>query len=207
MDRPENLRVADGSLRLTTRRESEPVSCTADGAPISTYYTSASVTTWGRYTIDRGRVEVRAKMPSAKVPGVHSALWLFPETLRYWGTLGSGEMDIAEFYSQYPDRLIPTLHYGTATLGYTNYSCLVGDPSAWHTYVLQWDRERIRVEYDGQVCLDHAISPLTQALAGQPFDQDYTINLTQMLGSGANAPTGSTPFPATLEVDHVRVWQ
>lgn len=207
VDRPENLSVADGSLRLTTRMEDEPVTCTAEGKTVTTRYTSGSVTTWGRYTLDRGRVEIRAKMPTTTRPGVQSALWLFPETMKYWDVAGSGEMDIAEFYSQYPDRLIPTMHYATTSPGYTNYFCMVQDPTQWHTYVLEWDRDRIRVEYDGAVCLDHEITPVGQLLQGQPFDQDYTINLTQMLGSGANAPTSATQLPATMEVDHVRVWQ
>ncbi|MCX6406869.1 MAG: family 16 glycosylhydrolase [Propionibacteriales bacterium] len=209
VDRPQNLEVKDGALRLTTRKESEPVTCTANGSTVTTPYTSASVTTWGHYTMNRGRVEIRAKMPASSGPGVHSALWLFPQALKYWGDgLGTGEMDIAEFYSQYPDRLIPTVHYATSTRNYTNYFCMVDDPTAWHTYALEWDRERIRVEYDGQVCLDHAIRTSdTSVEQGRPFDQDYTINLTQMLGVDGNKPTSDTTFPATLQVDWVRAWQ
>ena len=209
VDRPQNLEVKGGALRLTTRKESEPVTCTANGSTVTTPYTSASVTTWGHYTMNRGRVEIRAKMPASSGPGVHSALWLFPQTLKYWGDgLGTGEMDIAEFYSQYPDRLIPTVHYATSTRDYTNYFCMVDDPTAWHTYALEWDRERIRVEYDGQVCLDHAIRTSdTSVEQGEPFDQDYTINLTQMLGVDGNKPTTDTTFPATLQVDWVRAWQ
>ncbi len=209
VDRPQNLEVKGGALRLTTRKESEPVTCTANGSTVTTPYTSASVTTWGHYTMSRGRVEIRAKMPASSGPGVHSALWLFPQTLKYWGDgLGTGEMDIAEFYSQYPDRLIPTVHYATSTRDYTNYFCMVDDPTAWHTYALEWDRERIRVEYDGQVCLDHAIRTSdTSVEQGRPFDQDYTINLTQMLGVDGNKPTSGTTFPATLQVDWVRAWQ
>ncbi len=205
-DAPANVQVANGSVRLTTRRESEPVTCTAAGRTITSSHTSGSITTWGRFTMDQGRVEVRARMPSVTEPGVQSALWLFPQTLEYADSLGTGEIDVAEYYSQYPDRLVPMLHYGTTSQTYTNNGCLVADPSAWHTYAVEWDRSRVRVLYDGQTCLDHEISTAGASEPGQPFDQDYTINLTQMLGSGANAPTASTPFPATLEVDHVRAW-
>jgi beta-glucanase (GH16 family) len=207
VDSPANVRVAGGTLRLTTRRETQPVTCTADGGPVTSSFTSGSVTTFGRYTIDEGRVEVRARMPRVTVPGVQSALWLFPQTLEHTATLGTGEIDVAEYYGQYPDRLVPTLHYAATTPTYTNQSCLVDDPGDWHTYVVEWDRARVRVLYDATVCLDHPISASGAAAPGQPFDQDYTINLTQMLGSGANAPTATTPFPATLEVDHVRAWR
>jgi hypothetical protein len=31
--------------------------------------------------------------------------------------------------------------------------------------------------------------------------------LSQALGGGVNAATAATPFPATTDVDYVRVWQ
>jgi beta-glucanase (GH16 family) len=85
---------------------------------------------------------------------------------------------------------------------------MVSDPTDWHTYAMEWDRERIRVVYDGNVCLDHRIKPsVADLLQGQPFDQDYTINLTQMLGVAGNAPLKDAQLDATMQVDWVRAWQ
>jgi beta-glucanase (GH16 family) len=208
VDRPANIRVADGTVRLTTRREAQPVTCTAGDRTVASDHTSGSITTWGRYTTDQGRVAIRARTPDVRVPGVQSALWLYPETVRYRDTLGSGEIDVAEYFSLYPDWVVPTMHYVSAAgPTVTNQDCLVEDPSTWHTYVVEWDRRRVRVLVDGRTCLDHAIAETGATAPGQPFDQDYTINLTQTLGSGANVPTPSTPFPATLEVDYVRAWK
>lgn len=43
-------------------------------------------------------------------------------------------------------------------------------------------------------------------VAPAPFDQTFAVLLAQGIGAGANAPTGGTPFPATTQVDYVRVW-
>ncbi len=82
-------------------------------------WTGAFVTTYGKYTTTFGRVEVRAAFPDVDVPGVpgvHAALWLWPQDLSY-GSEVTGEMDLAEYFSQYADRAVPFLHYQPAVAG------------------------------------------------------------------------------------------
>jgi hypothetical protein len=64
----------------------------------------------------------------------------------------------------------------------------------------------VTISYDGRVCLDHAIAPAPPLTGSQPFDQPFTLNLTQALGIGTNAFGEKTPLPATTTVDYVRVW-
>ena len=205
-----NIQVADGSLRLITRKEASPVTCRYEGKDLTTDYTSASVTSLGSFSQTYGRVEIRAAMPQTSGPGLQSALWMIPDDpTRYGGWPHSGEIDIAEFYSQYADRLIPTLHYdATSADNLTNNQCLVYKPTQFHTYLLEWTPTKITISVDGTTCLDHTISAKAPLAPGAPFDRPFNINLTQMLGSASNAmPAGGDPNDATLKVDYVRVWK
>ena len=199
--------VAGGVLRLTARALDHEVACPSSSGDFPSRWTGAFVTTYGKYTTTYGRVEVRAAFPEVTVAGVHAALWLWPQELAY-GSEVTGEMDIAEYYSQYPDRAIPFLHYQPAVPDGTNTDndCLVDDPSAMHSYVLEWEPGHVEISYDGTVCLDHDIAPAPPLTGSQPFDQPFTLNLTQALGLGTNAFTEATPLPATTTVDYVRVW-
>jgi hypothetical protein len=70
-----------------------------------------------------------------------------------------------------------------------------------------WTRERIVISVDGKPCVDHTINPASPLKGSQPFDKDFVLNLTQMLGVGTNTPVEGLPLPVTTEVDYVRVWR
>lgn len=117
---------------------------------------------------------------------------------------------MVEYYAQYPDRLIPALHYGSASpwSTRTNNDCRVYEPSRFHTYGLEWTPTTLTVTIDGTTCLEHRIDPEEPLTAPQPFDRPFNLNLTQMLGSGENSvPEGATATPRTMSVDYVRVWR
>ncbi len=202
--------MSGGVLQLSTVREDEPVTCDLPGGPITTDYTSAGVSTVNKFSQAYGRYEIRAAMPQTDGPGLQSALWLLPDDPQYGTWPGSGEIDIVEFYSQFPDRLVPALHYnsllpwGTRT----NNDCLVYQPTDFHTYVLEWTTQKLTISIDGTTCLDHTISPMAPLVGSAPFDAPFYLNLTQLLGTGDNAfPAGQGIDKATLQVDYVRVWQ
>jgi beta-glucanase (GH16 family) len=206
---PDNISVSNGALHLTTRRTPTPFPCTtADGRTFQRQVTSGSVTSSGRFAQAFGRWEIRARFPHVTAPGSHSALWLYPQDRVYGRWPISGEIDIAEFYSRYPDRVIPIIHYKVsrpdATI--TNNECFVDRPWEFHTYTVLWTRGRILITIDGRTCVDHLIHPAAPLTDGQPFDQPFMINLTQALGIGPNTATAATPFPLTTDIDYVRVW-
>lgn len=204
-----NVVVSSGVLQLSTVREDSPVTCDHPSGPITTDYTSAAVSTVNKFSQAYGRYEIRAAMPQTAGPGLQSALWLLPQNPK--GTWpGSGEIDIAEFYSQFPDRLVPALHYNSVLPWgtKTNNNCLVYAPTDFHTYVLEWTTQKLTISIDGTTCLDHTISPMAPLVGSAPFDAPFYLNLTQMLGSDDNAfPEGEGIDKATLQVDYVRVWQ
>jgi beta-glucanase (GH16 family) len=179
MDSPNNVSVTGGSLVLTSRQEPAPFVCD-DTVPRATQYTSGSVSTYQRESVDRGRVEVRAKIIDAKVQGTHTAFWLFPQDLV--GGPGKGEIDIAEVYGIYSDRAIPYIHSPLEAVdaNATNNYCMIANIADWNTYAVEWTAQSITIIYNGQVCL-------TETLAASGFNKDYMVALTQGLGWPGNA--------------------
>ena len=203
-----NVYVSGGSLHLTTRKETSQFTCKNPYGDYRTQYTSGGVTTTGKFAQTYGRFEFRAKFPALKVAGVQTALWMYPVTQKYGAWPASGEIDVAEFYSQYPDRSIPYIHYNTAddSAPVTNWSCKL-DPSVFHTYAAEWSATGITISHDGVPCLTHTYNPATPLTGSAPFDQPFSVLLTQVLGAGTNAFSATaTPLPATTDVDWVRVW-
>jgi beta-glucanase (GH16 family) len=211
VDDPDNISVSDGTLKLTARQEPAPFTCQSPLGDYDTEYTSGMVSTYGEFSQTYGRFEVRAKVSDAQVPGLQSALWLWPDDPNHYGPWpASGEIDIAEMFSQYPDRAVPFIHYDDAggNGGATNTSCLISNLDEFHTYAVEWTSSGIRVLYDGQTCLLHVWDPADPLVSPQPFDQPFLVILTQALGIGTNEfDPDTTPLPATTEVDYVRVWE
>lgn len=210
VDSTNNIYVSGGALNLTARKEHQAIQCAKPYAPFSTRYTAGEVATTGRFSQTYGLFAVRAKFPAATVAGLQSSLWMWPQNLYSTGL--HGEIDIAEEYSAYADRVIPYLHYTydtatTNTLTNTNVvtrNCMLPTVSSFHDYVAQWDSATITIYIDGKVCMQDNV----RASGTSPFDQPFFLALTQALGSGTNAfsPT-TTPLPATTVVDWVRAWK
>jgi beta-glucanase (GH16 family) len=209
VDSPDNISVSGGTLKLTARKEAAPLNCAGD---FTTQYTSGMVSTaQGRFSQTYGRFEVRAKVPPAQVKGLQSSLWLWPvDATKYGAYPASGEIDIAEMFSQYPDRAVPYVHYKPLALVdplATNTLCFVSNLAAFHTYTLEWTPSSIKISYDGKVCLLDYWIPAAPMQRPQPFDQPFFIALTQALGIGTNEfDPATTPLPATTTVDYVHVW-
>lgn len=203
-----NISVARGVLRLTVRKKKQLFVCHSLNGDFITQYTAGAVTTYSKFSQTYGRFAIRARFPATKVLGLHSALWLWPQELTYGDA--SGEIDIAEFRTGLPNRVVPTLHdvQASSDSKVENYSCYIGHPEDFHLYVLEWTPESITIKYDGKVCLyNDNWRPVAPLVNPAPFDQPFRIILNQSLGSGLNAFIPAlTPLPATTRVDYVRVW-
>jgi beta-glucanase (GH16 family) len=203
---PKTIRVSGGTLKLTVRDTGVRFLCRNANGSYVTQYIAGAVSTTRKFSQAFGRFEVRAAMPDVTVPGLHSAIWLWPQRAVY-GPL-SGEIDINERRTSLPDLAVPTVHYrddGTAGPK-TAWNCRVEHPEHFHTYAVEWTRTRLRFIYDGRVCLTHVWHPAWLAKP-RPFDERYFLVLTQNLGRGPNAfRPGVTPLPGTMVVDYVRIW-
>lgn len=207
---PNNISVANGVLSLTVRREAKGFWCKDPFGWYLTQYTSGSVMTLGTLSQAYGQFEVRAAFPKSIFQGLQSSLWLYPvDANRYGAWPQSGEIDIAEWFSRYPNRVVPFVHYLPAAPdpNDTNNNCLMVDPYNFHDYAVEWTATTITITIDGATCVADSWNPAAPLVKPQPFDQPFFLNLTQALGVQSNAFKPSiTHLPATTQVDFVRVW-
>ncbi|RNM17734.1 glycoside hydrolase family 16 protein [Nocardioides pocheonensis] len=205
MDDPKNVSVANGMLSLTVRKETSPQPCGSPTSSVTSYYTSGSVSTYHLFSQKYGRFEARIRNTASSVAGLHEAFWLWPDD-RYsainWPT--TGEIDVAETYSLYNSVAIPFLHYSADAGGpqsgvNTAWNC-TAYRGVWNTYTLEWTPTTLTIYVNGRTCLTNT--------SGDPaFQKRYIVAFTQALGNTKNAMVASTPVPATMDVDYLRVWQ
>jgi beta-glucanase (GH16 family) len=202
-DDPANVEVADGVLNLRLVKLDAPAPCAVAATP--TQYMSGSVSTFHLFSQQYGRFEARIKTTATSAPGLHEAFWLWPDD-RY-STIGwpdSGEIDVAESFSAYASITGSYLHYSADHQGLllgTNAANCAANRGEWNTYTLEWGPSRIETFVNGTSCLVNT--------SGDPaFQKRYIINLTQAIGGATwNQLGDTTPVPASMQVDYVRVWQ
>ncbi len=205
VDSPDVIRVADGVLTLSAVRDEAATPCPAFRNQPLTAYRAGSVSTYDRFSQMYGRFEARIRVTATDQPGLQESFWLWPDT-RYHDTAlwpVTGEIDIAETYSNHPDLAIPFLHSVTSVLGPVygvNTAHCAATRGEWNTFALEWGPTELEIFVNGESCLVNT--------ANDPaFDKHYIVALTQLLGAKANSVTEGTPLPASTEVDHVKVWR
>ena len=205
-DDPSVVSVSGGTLNLSVRENATSLPC-ANGLP-ATPYRAGMVSTYHLFSQQYGRFEARFKNTATTAPGLQESWWLWPDDRDPLAQLPwplNGEIDIAETYSVYPDLGVPFLHYGQDDNGgpipgtNTSWSCTAAR-GVYNTYTLQWTASRLEVFVNGRSCL-------VNTSGDSAFRKHYILNLTQALGTGADAVTAATAVPAVMNVDHVKVWK
>ncbi|WP_214795842.1 MULTISPECIES: carbohydrate binding domain-containing protein [unclassified Exiguobacterium] len=209
-DKNENAFVQDGKLVIRAKKEQA-------SDQFGTYdYTSAKLTTKGTFSKTYGRYEMRAKLPTGK--GLWPAFWMLPEEDRYGGWAASGEIDIMESWGSQPDKVAGTIHYGETWPNnkYTgkDYHFAEGDGiDKWHTYAVEWEPGEIRWYVDGQLYQTQndwyakEANKASKYSYPAPFDQDFYLIMNLAVGGWFDGDVDeTTPFPAEMEVDYVRVF-
>ncbi len=202
-DRAANARVADGLLSITARRENEG----------GMEYTSARLTTRGRFSQTGGRFEIRAALPAGQ--GFWPAFWMLPESSRYGGWAASGEIDILEARGQDTRRIENTIHYGGSwpdnTYTGSAYTLPAGGRTTdFHVYAVEWDlgpQPMLRWYVDDT--LSWVTSQWWSSGGSYPAPFDEPFHLLVNLAVGGNfvgPPDAGTPFPGSMLVDYVRVY-
>ncbi|NOV01670.1 S-layer homology domain-containing protein [Paenibacillus planticolens] len=203
--RPENVRVENGSLVLQARPENYKGSS----------YTSAKLTTKGKGDWTYGRYEIRAKLPSGK--GMWPAIWMMPSKSDFGGWPASGEIDIMELLGHEPNKIYGTIHYGNPydhTGGnYTLENRAFSDD--FHTYSIEWKPGQIQWFVDGILysTKNDWYSRSTNQTADNPypapFDRDFYLQLNLAVGGNwPGNPDATTDWtvPKQMAVDYVRVY-
>ena len=176
-------------------------------------YSSAKLTTEGKYAVKYGRIEARMKLSTGM--GAWPAFWMLPD-----GGAGTwpytGEIDIMETKHRNPKSVDGTIHYDAGGYHYTgrSYTSPTDLSTEFHVYAVEWGPNIIKWFIDGN--LFHTATPNTTANGGWPFnDRQFYIILNLAVGSlgtpytsvnGAGVEPIPGDFPASLLVDYVRVY-
>jgi beta-glucanase (GH16 family) len=204
---PRTVSVAGGYLRLSVVKLDDEIQC-GGAAAQPTKYIGGAVSTRNRLAQTHGRYEIRARFPTDEDPGLQSSLILQPEDYAYGQS--SGEMDIAEYFSKWSDRVIPYVRYDHPDDDPTETTdtCTVDNPDQFHRYALQWTSQRIETFVDGRRCLSTTWSKGTELPRPAPFDQPFVLSMFEALGVSKAAFDLEDPpdLPATVQIDYVHIW-
>lgn len=212
---PANAVCRDGLLRIEARRERVPNpqhdarSGDWTRQRANAEYTSSSIRTAGKYTWLYGVLEVRAKIDAR--PGLWPAIWTLGERQR-WPS--NGEVDVMEYYAgellanacwnpldgsriRWDTKRLPV-----ATLGGADWA------KQFHVWRMEWDHDRIVLSVDDRVLneIDSTTVPTSEG-GVHPFRQPHYILLNLAIGGEKGGDPSETEFPASFEVDYVRVYQ
>lgn len=175
-------------------------------------YTSASLTTRGKYAWKYGRFEARARF--APREGMWPAFWTMGVEE---GWPACGEIDILEYYqSLYLANLCwsspkPGIGHWSTTRTPLSYFAAKNPrwASQFHIFRMDWDENEIKL-YADDILLNRtridAIRNDRFQNVENPFRQPHYIILNLALGATGGS-LDELPLPQTFEVDYVRVYQ
>ena len=203
-NRPENVRVEDGFLKIEARKEEYN----------DNQYTSGRILSKGKKTFAYGRFEARIKFPGGK--GTWPAYWMMGNS---GGWPACGEIDIMEHVGSIPKRASFALHTpaknGTkgnnwAKTVFFDYS-LADD---FHVYAVEWAQEEkdgkdvIRFYVDGVQYAEQWESVIDDPQTW-PFNKPHFIIFNVAVGGNMGGTVDDTIFSQEriMYVDWVRVYQ
>jgi beta-glucanase (GH16 family) len=200
-DRAENASLdGQGHLLITAKRED------FNGRQ----YTSARMNTAGKFEQAYGRFEARMRLPEGQ--GVWPAFWMLGDDIGDVNWPTCGEIDILENLGHQTSRAYGTIHgpgySGGNGIGAT-YDLPNGAefPDDFHVFAVEWEPEEIRWYVDDALYETRTPDDLPDG-TDWVYDHPFFIILNLAIGGNfPGDPDGSTVFPQTLTVDHVRVYE
>lgn len=192
----------DGYLHIVARQSSAGV------------YTSARMKSQGLFSFQYGRIEMRARVPEAQ--GFWPAGWTLGNNITTVDWPACGEQDILERVNgaTQPDWNEGSVHgigfTGDTGLGKKVMFALGQTAADWHTYGMIWKKGSVAYYVDDPA---HPYVTYTadEMKSGQvwPFDAGqsnfFLLNLA-IGGDWPGPPNATTPFPAEMLVDYVRIY-
>lgn len=194
-----NAIVKKGKLNITARKEVKE----------NRSYTSARLVTKNKAAFKYGKIEVRAKLPEGR--GTWPAIWMLGTNVDKAGWPACGEIDIMEHVGYEKDTIRGTVHteaYNHVKGTQKGRGVFIKDPyHSFHDYAIEWTPEKIEFILDGQTYYQFANEHVTAK--EWPFDQPFYLILNLAIGGdwGGKMGVDDTIFPATMQVDYVRVFQ
>ncbi len=188
----QNAEVSDGTLKIhAIAEETEGFN-----------YSSARITTQDNFEFQYGRVEVRAKLPSAG--GTWPAIWMLGENFDEVGWPTTGEIDIMEHVGNNLGEVLGTLHFpgNSGGEGISQGTTVENVATEFHTYEMEWSQEHIVFLVDGDVY--HEFTNMQET----PFvDHSFFLILNVAMGGTLGGNIDPNFTQDTMEIDYVRVYQ
>ena len=224
---PDNATVKDGVLVIEGRREVVENPYYEEGsrewrrARPQAEYTSSCLTTRKSFQFKYGRVEVRAKIPTAS--GSWPAIWLLGNR---WGWPGGGEIDMMEYYIA---KGVPSILanacwenerrgeplWDSVVIPFTHFTDNDADwASKFHVWRMDWDESIVKLYLDDELLntidLTQTINKNGRGKGQNPFSNDIEdfgmyLLLNLAIGENGGIPDDSS-FPLDYCVDYVRVY-
>lgn len=209
-DRPENIEVSGGMLRLTAIRETFTGQGPWMDQPRTSDYTSGKIESLGKAEFQYGRIEARIRMPRGE--GTWPAFWMLGSNLFDTGVgwPRSGEIDIME-HPNVQDTYTAAIH--TEVYNHTIGTQRVGSipistyDTQFHVYGVEWTADELAFYLDDTVFFTVRKSELGDGQAEWPFDQPFWLILNLAVGGPYGGDPTNGDYPYAMEVDWVRVYQ
>ena len=165
-------------------------------------YTSARIKSENLFEFTYGRVEIRAKLPSAG--GTWPALWALGANFDTVGWPDSGEIDIMEHVGNNANVASSALHYpgnfgGTAVTASTPVGTAT---SEFHNYTVEWTPESIKFVVDEELVHLSFVNSVDT-----PFNSDFFFIMNIAMGGTLGGAIDPAFTEDTMEVDYIRVYQ
>lgn len=170
-------------------------------------YSSGMVTSYGKFSQNGGYWEMKGQFPKGN--GLWGAFWMLPLPLGTW----PWEVDVVEAITndndgdKITDYQVVNInrHYPCSQ---PSGGCSNGTPvdvgvdltKGDHVYAVNWlPGKSLTYYFDGKV-----IGKFTDNVPNTP---GYLLANLAVGGHWPGNPTSSTKFPASMKLDHIRVWQ
>jgi len=168
-------------------------------------FTSARLSTMGRFAFRYGRLECRALLPGGA--GLWSAVWMLGDNIDHVSWPGCGEIDMVENVGREPRRVFGTVHCPS----HSGRNGLSGDLIAaqsfhdrFHVFAVDWSPRRIAWSVDGSTYFSLAADDMPGAWV---FDHPFFILVNLAVGGWLGGEVRrDTPFPAAMKIDYLRLY-
>lgn len=161
----------------------------------------------GKFALDYGKVEIRAKLPNAT--GCWPAFWMLPDVEnRVWPD--GGEIDIME-HLNHDTIAYQTVHsYYTVKLGIKDnpkhFATAPIDKHGYNTYAVEKRPDKLIFSINGVTTLEYPRIE-TDEKGQYPFDTPYYVLLDMQLGGSWVGKVDPAQLPVEMEIDWIRVYK
>jgi hypothetical protein len=195
--RAENTSIVEGHLVIEARQEGFG----------GRAYTSSRLITQGKYSVQYGRIDIRAALPYGQ--GIWPALWMLGDNFSTVGWPACGEIDIMEMVGGPGDNTVHGTAHWQDTPNKADYGGSYTLPSGkfhgtFHVFSIVWDANSIKWYVDDIKYHEMAITDPDLSEFRAPF---FFIFNVAVGGNWPGSPNASTVFPQRMIVDYVRVFQ